>query len=187
MRLNWVVGQKDYFKREVEKIISPESPRERSVGFFGWAAAKSKSLGKIPGEMTSVYKRNRYEAIVQFFTIASILFAVTILVLQFKVEYREWLEGNKHVHDLLILATTVCLLIAGFTHNYYEKRAYTAIANRYEGMTNLFANYNLKLINRKDNVKSCRNALRALGKEALVENGNWLLLYRERPLELPKG
>ena len=26
-----------------------------------------------------------------------------------------------------------------------------------------------------------------LGKEALTENGDWMLLHRERPLEVPKG
>ena len=26
-----------------------------------------------------------------------------------------------------------------------------------------------------------------LGKEALGENGDWMLLHRERPLEVPKG
>ena len=26
-----------------------------------------------------------------------------------------------------------------------------------------------------------------LGKEALVENGDWVLLHRERPLQVPKA
>jgi len=37
----------------------------------------------------------------------------------------------------------------------------------------------------------CRREVQALleelGKEALVENGDWVLLHRERPLEVPHG
>ena len=29
--------------------------------------------------------------------------------------------------------------------------------------------------------------LRELGKEALIENGDWVLLHRERPIDIPKG
>lgn len=29
--------------------------------------------------------------------------------------------------------------------------------------------------------------IRELGKEALIENGDWVLLRRERPIEIPKG
>ena len=34
---------------------------------------------------------------------------------------------------------------------------------------------------------SAQELLLQLGKEALIENGDWVLLHRERPMELPIG
>jgi hypothetical protein len=34
-------------------------------------------------------------------------------------------------------------------------------------------------------VAAAKSCLRALGKETLIENGDWVLLHRERPLEIP--
>jgi hypothetical protein len=37
------------------------------------------------------------------------------------------------------------------------------------------------------NRKEATSYILELGKEALAENGDWLLHHRERPLEVPKG
>ena len=34
---------------------------------------------------------------------------------------------------------------------------------------------------------SARTLVSDLGKEALAEHGDWLMLHRERPIELPKA
>jgi len=36
-------------------------------------------------------------------------------------------------------------------------------------------------------VKICQSIIYRLGREALVENSDWLLMHRERPVEVPKG
>jgi hypothetical protein len=33
----------------------------------------------------------------------------------------------------------------------------------------------------------CQKLLEALGKEALAENADWVLIHRDRPLEVPHG
>ena len=37
------------------------------------------------------------------------------------------------------------------------------------------------------NEPAARRVIRELGEEALVENADWVLLHRDRPLGLPKG
>jgi hypothetical protein len=39
----------------------------------------------------------------------------------------------------------------------------------------------------RDETPAIRNLLADLGREALIENGDWVLLRRERPMVLPKG
>lgn len=54
-------------------------------------------------------------------------------------------------------------------------------------MGRLFATAEARLreLIRDNNYQGVQHLIAALGKEALVENGDWVLLHRERPLEVP--
>jgi hypothetical protein len=39
----------------------------------------------------------------------------------------------------------------------------------------------------RDDLSEAQTLLRELGREALAENGDWVLLHRQRPLEMPSA
>jgi hypothetical protein len=76
---------------------------------------------------------------------------------------------------------------------YAEKMALSAQAKRYGWMSALFTRARKQLGSildgqdpSEDKVRIARNIIRELGREALEENGDWVLVHRERTLELPK-
>ncbi|HEV3110267.1 MAG TPA: hypothetical protein VGY99_07215 [Candidatus Binataceae bacterium] len=95
-----------------------------------------------------------------------------------------------HVHkppELLyggmLLAITMSAVFAALTHNYIEKLALITQVRMYERMRRLYRHHGEKLRNARggDFVRG----LFSLGREALVENGEWVMHHRERPLEVP--
>lgn len=65
--------------------------------------------------------------------------------------------------------------------------AYEEDANRYQKMGNLFDRAIIVLSQHIEagNTESARTVLKLIGKEALAENGEWLLLHRQRKFEIP--
>lgn len=128
-------------------------------------------------------KSKSYDTLVLIFIVLSPLIALKLIVLQ------AWYSASHSTVHGLILATAFTLLIAALLEGYSQKKAFSELYKRYGWMKSLFekAMANMKdLIENKD-LKKSRDLLKELGKEALVENGNWLLLHRERPLEVPKA
>ena len=70
---------------------------------------------------------------------------------------------------------------------YTETMAYKENSRRYEKMAFLFAQGRQAATEllRQDEQESCRRVLLEIGKEALAENGDWLLQHRARPLKMP--
>ena len=81
------------------------------------------------------------------------------------------------------------LLLAGgaLYHHANQRMAHAQIAKQYDRMKAIFQNASdfigVKL--RSNDMAAIRECLQQLGQEALAENGDWVLLHRERPLELP--
>ena len=74
-------------------------------------------------------------------------------------------------------------------HNYAEKQALSEHIKQYERMSILFANAGKRIgesIQAGDSTMA-QKQLRDLGKEALNESADWVLLHRERPLEVPSA
>jgi hypothetical protein len=88
---------------------------------------------------------------------------------------------------ILIVFTLIALLAAASLAGYVEKRAFSVLARRYWLMRNLFDDARKKLedLLKKHEYEKAQDIIKELGKEALLENGNWLLLKRERPLVIP--
>jgi len=70
---------------------------------------------------------------------------------------------------------------------YAQKRAYDAHAKQYAFMAGLFKRASDALEKHKNDEAKSIEILRELGKAALEENSEWVLLHRERSLEIPKG
>lgn len=117
--------------------------------------------------------------------LALALIALAVLVVK-DVE----LEGNRWV-EVLVTIVALTAVVAGLLHNYSEKRAWSAHSKQYGRMRLVFAQAALKmepLLEQPDrNGDAAQQLLRDLGKEALIENGDWLLLHRERPMDVPGG
>ncbi len=84
---------------------------------------------------------------------------------------------------------TLALLLGGSAalRHFAEHRAFEAIARRYELMRTLFARGLAATGEDRASLESdaAGEVFRELGREALAENGDWLLLHRDRPLEVP--
>jgi hypothetical protein len=77
---------------------------------------------------------------------------------------------------------------AGLLHGYGQQLARAEHARQFERMSELF--YAAETDLRKaagDGGDNTAAMVRELGIEALDENGDWLILHRERPLEVPPG
>jgi nitrate reductase gamma subunit len=104
-------------------------------------------------------------------------------------------------HNLLILGIALAPAAAALLHHYAEKMAFDEQAKQYERMTALFSKASEeleKILIRQQqqsnesamsetDQKAAKTILLELGKEALEENGDWVLLHRKRPLELPQN
>jgi hypothetical protein len=87
------------------------------------------------------------------------------------------------LHGALLLTITMSAVIAALTHNYVEKLALITQVRMYDRMKRLYRRHG-------DKLRTARGAdfvtgLFMLGREALTENGEWVMTHRERPLEVP--
>lgn len=80
-------------------------------------------------------------------------------------------------------------IAAGMLHTYTEKRAFTQHSKQYERMGNLFnrADAHLGSLLDAKNYPEAKEFVGELGREALIENGDWIHTHRDRPIEVPKG
>lgn len=87
----------------------------------------------------------------------------------------------------LSLTAAILFVLAAVCRNHTNLMAYEEDANRYQKMGNLFkrAIQVLEQQQKNGDTVSVKNILQAIGKEALAENGEWLLLHRQRKFEIP--
>lgn len=148
----------------------------------------------------------RCEFLVNLFFILSSLLAVTLAAIHSYHLYIVHKELQELIIHGLITALAMTLVSAALIHGYSEKKAFSVQSKRYEWMANLFQRFfsGLTLILSQEHIhknleyvatsseklekdeKRAQELLRILGEEALIESGGWLLLHRERPLDLPK-
>src|SRR5262249_636940 len=100
---------------------------------------------------------------------------------RWRLDRAEWLLA------LPIMLIELLLAGAALIHHYSDRMAHAEHAKQYNRMAAIFARA-LDLIPQKlvwENLEDAQCCLRQIGKEALAENGDWVLLHRERPLEVP--
>lgn len=87
----------------------------------------------------------------------------------------------------LSLLAAILFVLAAVCRNHANLMAFEEDANRYQKMGSLFerAIHVLERHQQNGDTESARNILQAIGKEALAENGEWLLLHRQRKFEIP--
>jgi hypothetical protein len=87
------------------------------------------------------------------------------------------------LHGMFLTLITMSAVVAALVHNYVEKLALKPQIRMYEGMKHIYQRYADKL--RSASAKIYLALLFKLGEEALMENGDWIMTHRERPLEIP--
>lgn len=108
-------------------------------------------------------------------TVVALLLAATVARNQFPY------------HGFLVAALTLTLAGAGLMTGYAQKRAHAEHARRYRRMVALYrvASDRLAILLRRGDLNAARGVLIQLGREALAENCDWLLLHRERQIDVP--
>lgn len=80
-------------------------------------------------------------------------------------------------------------IAAGMMHTYTDKRAFTQHSKQYQRMGGIFAraSSHLRALLEGRKMDEAREFIGELGREALIENGDWIHTHRDRPIEVPKG
>ncbi|MFI5264624.1 MAG: hypothetical protein ACHQM6_08925, partial [Candidatus Kapaibacterium sp.] len=88
---------------------------------------------------------------------------------------------------VLLYISSIMPIAAGLFYGYSEKRALADHVKQYERMTALFSRAMPQLEQLIEGLQyhEARKLIFDLGKEALKENGRWVVTHRERPIEFP--
>jgi hypothetical protein len=106
--------------------------------------------------------------------------------------FREPVLNGFSEHDLLVIAMTLLPALAGAITAYSLKMAFNEQGKQYDRMKDLYER-GLVCFEKaagKDSAerdKLIQKVVRELGKEALSENADWVLLHRERMVEMFVG
>ncbi|HLO59409.1 MAG TPA: hypothetical protein VK179_11755 [Bacteroidales bacterium] len=98
-------------------------------------------------------------------------------------------ESYEFLHSVLIVCTHSFLVIAGALLGYNEKRIFEEQSKTFQKMFHLFSHAYTILTNAIESSKpdEAESIIHELALESLMENADWLLLHRSRPMEIPKG
>ena len=92
-------------------------------------------------------------------------------------------------HAWVVVALGLVTVAGALVQSYTQKRAFGEHARQYARMAEVFTRAGDRMAALLHDGKTARALALAveLGKEALAEHGDWVILHRERPVELPKG
>jgi hypothetical protein len=113
---------------------------------------------------------------------------LAIVVVALHLLRPEFGEGSRWRNPLIVIMG-MTPAIAAAIGGYAEKMAYSAQAKRYDWMNSLYdraANQLANLVGHKDRARA-QQLIFDLGKEALEENGDWVMIHRERTADVYKG
>lgn len=122
---------------------------------------------------------------------ANFLYGSGLLVSIIAIVFWDYLEHDKTLHHALIVFMGFTPIVAALWINYAEKISLHAQSKQYARFAVIF-NRARKIFeslneNNEANQLQKKKLIKELGKEALIENGDWVLMRRERPIEIPKG
>lgn len=98
-------------------------------------------------------------------------------------------SADPHVSHMSIVIMAMLPAVAAAITYYLEKRAYEFHVRRYSMMSGLYRRTEQSIEDAGGalDIAHVQSCLFALGREALAENGDWVLLHRERHVEPPTG
>lgn len=125
------------------------------------------------------------------FFIGALSAAVVLFVFSILTEYMpDFLEKDHETfHSVLVVCTHSFLVISAALIGYSEKMIFSEQSKTCQQMVQLFRIAHVKLGNaiEAENPVDANDIIWELALESLMENADWLLLHRSRPMEIPKG
>lgn len=156
IRTHWLEDQKAYFHRA----------RERETKHLEWIEFCSKALVSFAlSSGVALLAKACYQVWPDWWSAASF------------AKSHEW-------QDPYIVIVEMSLAGAALLHNYGNRMAYREHAKQYTRMEGVFSRALGVFAGVNDQVSAVA-CIKSLGREALRENGDWVLLHRERPLDVP--
>jgi hypothetical protein len=159
---NWVAEQRNYYTRRAKREQQALEHEERRI----------ETLVKLS---------------VGLAMLLAALLTVPLLVHSDVLEEMMQVVESPWTHGLVMVSIVTIAVAAGLRHGYLQQMAYSEHAKQYGRMAELFnmAERHLAQMLQNGEDHHAAELLRELGEEALEENGDWVLLHRERPLEVP--
>jgi hypothetical protein len=147
-----------------------------------WVEQQRRYYGDATTRDRQALERKKHR--VTAFLLAGVLLAgLLILLPQLPPATRE----QEPLRDLLIIMASLAPALAAIFEGYAQKMAFSEEVKQYERMRAVFGLAARQLSTSADQPGEARRMLRELGQEALAEHGDWVLLQRGRPVEVPKG
>jgi hypothetical protein len=133
----------------------------------------------------------RHRKMANRFFIGALSAAVILFAFSMLTEYMpDFLEEDKEIlHSALIVCTHSFLVISAALIGYSEKMIFSEQSKTCQQMVQLYRIAHEKLTRaiETENQEDAHEILWELALESLMENADWLLLHRSRPMEIPKG
>jgi hypothetical protein len=173
VRRHWIEAQIAYFTRAMER----DHHRERRL--HAWSrGAMWVNLTALVSVSVVLVLRYAVPSIARLVPEAAPV-AATV------APYASYLERST---AWLFVIVGVASVAAALLHNLVEKRAYAEHVKQFQRMLSTFSRAADEVARREEagDRRGVLDLLRDLGREALTEHGDWLLLHRDRPLELPE-
>ncbi len=103
------------------------------------------------------------------------------------LRHRIWGFSDSEWIDPLLIVIDTALAVGALLHHYGNSLAFAEHAKQYAHMSKVLgrAFENLKDLQQANEMRAAVSCLKKIGVEALSENANWVMLHRERPLEVP--
>lgn len=120
---------------------------------------------------------------------SDILFWFGVGIAVMTVIFHHRIEEFKLLHSSIVFLMIMVISFAAAIKGYAEKMVLSEQVKQYERMSDLFgrASKKLKELLQFNDLQQARQLSFELGKAALEENGDWVILHRAKPLEVPKG
>jgi hypothetical protein len=174
-------------------VGSVETKRDRNLELLleHWVRAQSRFFGN--AAKRDRHKLERYEpyvgVLLRIGIVVTVIVTLALLVPHHWQDEAKELVENHHngIHGLLLTLISLPPIGAALLHGYIEKRALSEHFKQYSRVGIVFSTAQQRLgqMIKEKQFEGAENLIEELGKEALEENGDWVLLHRERPLEVP--
>jgi hypothetical protein len=162
--VHWVQGQRRYFASKVTREKRQLDRETRMV----------KGLLKLSGGLSVAL---------------ALLLSIRLLPASAMSTFLQRVVPTSSEHASLMVLIPMLAVLAGVLNGYGDQLARSEHIRQFGRMADLFdaGGRELERLLAANDHAGVTNLVLELGTEALEENGDWLLLHRERPLEVPAG